>query len=434
MARTGLCAAKALLDSGANVLAYDDDAVVLHQAKAQCPALVVAELTIIDWQQVNYLLLSPGIPLYGSGLHKAVEMANHYGVEIISDLDILYLACPNATYIGITGTNGKSTTAALMAHVLREVKRNVQLGGNIGLPVLQLQPQEDGFFVLELSSYQLDLIRYLYLDFSIITNITIDHIDRHGTIERYVEAKSKILERLQPQGTAILSIDYPYTKNLVSSSSKTAHVSQVNSSADVFIKDRMLHDNINKTIYDFTDYLHLPGSHNEENIATVYATLLACGVESEQIVPAIKTFKGLEHRIQTVFKTNYLTFINDSKATNADAAEKALCCYKNIYWIAGGLAKEGGITSLLPLIQTNVVLTLLIGTAQLAFAQTLNELNLPYVLAGTLEKALNYLNNIPNAKGVVLFSPACASMDQFKNYEHRGEEFRRLVIEKFSDK
>lgn len=428
--RTGLASVNALIDSNAEVYGYDDDLNNLTAAKIAFPVMIIAQFDTIDWHQIDYILLSPGVPLYFPKSHKIVEIAIQFNIEIISDIDVLYLACPDSTYIGVTGTNGKSTTTALITHIFKSNDLAVQMGGNIGVPVLELQSQTNGFYVLELSSYHLDLIKYLHFDTSIITNITTDHIDRHGTIDKYIQAKLKIINRLQPLGTSIVSCDYEYI-NQISFKVSNINVSQNSKNAQIFIKDRILYDNTRNLIFDFSKYHDLPGIHNEENIALAYAASVTHGIDPDNVVDSIKKFRGLDHRIQLVHKFNKLTFINDSKATNANAAEKSLKCYNKVYWIAGGIAKDGGITSLLAIIKQNVKLTLLIGSAQLAFAQTLNELNLPYVLAGTLERALDYIKNISYAEGVVLLAPACASFDQFDSFEHRGNEFKKLVMEKF---
>lgn len=433
LSRTGLGAVKSMMASSANVIASDDNDSQLKALKEKFPLLKVLSLKEIDWQGVDFLLLSPGIPLYAPVVHPVVKAANKRDIPIIADFDVLYFACPTARFIGITGTNGKSTTTALIGHVLGKCGQKVQVGGNIGVSALELEPQDDGYYVLEFSSYQLDLIKFLHVDSALLINITPDHIDRHGTFERYIEAKTKLIDALSPKGTALISIDYPATKRIADTYKHKVTISTHDAAADIYIRGRVLKDNIRDLSFSFVDYTDLPGEHNEENIAAAYGLCTAEGLEPQQIVDAIKSFKGLKHRIETVLTSSRFTFINDSKATNADAAEKALRCYHDIYWIAGGMAKEGGIEPILPLIEDRVRLTLLIGHAQNEFAESLAKMNLPFIKCHTLEQALDYLHNQANASGVVLLSPACASLDQFKDFEHRGDEFRRLATEKFSE-
>lgn len=432
LSRTGLGAVKAMMASSAIVIASDDNDSQLKALKEQFPLLETSKIEDIDWEGVEFLLLSPGIPLYAPVTHPVVTAAKAHKVQIMADFDMLYIACPTAKFIGITGTNGKSTTTALIGHVLKECGQKVQIGGNIGVSVLELEPQDDGFYVLEFSSYQLDLISSIHVDAALLINITPDHIDRHGTFDRYVEAKTKLINVMSPEGTAVISIDYPATKKIADACAHKITISTSDKTSDIYIKDRILKDNARGLSFNFADYTHLPGTHNEENIAAAYAICVGQEQDPNKVVAAIKSFKGLKHRIETVLTSHRFTFINDSKATNADATEKALNCYNDIYWIAGGMAKEGGIEPILPLIKERVRLTLLIGHAQNEFAESLAKMNLPFVKCHTLEQALDYLHNQANASGVVLLSPACASLDQFKDFEHRGEEFRRLVTEKFS--
>ncbi len=431
VSRTGISAIKSMIASGANVVVSDDNLMHLEKVQEQFPNITTASLQDVNWSEVKFLLLSPGVPLYAPIVHPVVEFAKKHNVEIIADFDVLYMACPTANFIGITGTNGKSTTTALIGHVLSACGQKAQVGGNIGISPLELTPQDDGVYVLELSSYQLDLIQSMHLDTALFINITPDHIDRHGTFQRYLEAKAKIFTMLSPQGIGVASLDYEEARNIADKAPVKITFSTKTKDADIYIKDRVLTDNIKGLEFSFADYTSLPGEHNEENIAAAYAICVAQGLKPLEVVAAIKSFTGLKHRIETILQSSRYTFINDSKATNADAAEKALRCYEQIYWIAGGIAKDGGIDGILPLIKERVRLTLLIGHAQEQFADALAKLQLPFIKCGTLDQALNFLYEQANANGIVLLSPACASLDQFKDYEHRGDEFIRLVNEKF---
>jgi UDP-N-acetylmuramoylalanine--D-glutamate ligase len=426
--KTGIGAAKSLSASGAKVILADDNIETLKDVAIYNTE--VRQTDSIDWTSITHLLLSPGVPLYAPQPHVVVTIAKNRNIKIISDIDVLYLAQPNAKYIGITGTNGKSTTTALIGHILKECGVPTQVGGNIGTSVLELEPLEKGgVYVLELSSYQLDLLSNLKLDTSVFLNISHDHIERHGSFGRYLEAKAKILMNMKTTGTPVISIDYLETKVLANSMHSPITFSIKSNSANVYIENRVLHEG--PFTFDFTEQKYLPGKHNEENIVAAYTACRTIPLLPDQIYNAIMTFKGLPHRMQLVYTNDQFVFVNDSKATNADAAEKALVCYNDIYWIAGGLAKEGGINSILNLVKQNVKLSLLVGKAQEEFAASLDKVGAPYVKCDTINNALDYIKSNVTSSGVVLLSPACASWDQYKNFEHRGEEFAQLVLTKF---
>ncbi len=438
MGRTGIASIKALIKSNANVIASDDFPLSLLNAKEQVPDVDAKNIDEINWSVQDFLLLSPGVPLYGAKMHAVVKMAKQNHVKIISDIDVLYLAMPSARYIGITGTNGKSTTTALIGHILQENGLKVQVGGNIGIPVLSLQSDQESIYVLELSSFQLELLEFCYLDVSVFLNITPDHLDRHGDMQTYLDAKLNIFRRLQQKGQAIFSEDYHDLRDVcIDFTEKVGlykHTFGVYNIADVYVNKRILHDRINGLSFDLREHQFLPGRHNEENIAAAYLAALSMGCKPDLIINSIKSFKGLEHRMEFIGNFNGITFINDSKATNSDSASKALVCYDNIYWIAGGVAKSEGIESLIPIIKENVKLTLLIGDAQEEFAKTLLLHKLPFYKVDTVEKALNFLKNLANIDiATVLFSPACASFDQFRDFEDRGKKFKTLVYQIFGD-
>ncbi len=423
LSRTGKGAVKCLHASGAKVYAWDDNlenVESIHGSHAEC---IAPEK--MDWSKVDYLVLSPGVPIIGENANQVVKFAKETSIEIISDLDLLYQACPDAKYIGITGTNGKSTTTALVGHILKNCGYKVCVGGNIGNSVLELeQLGGDGVYVIEASSFQLDISSHIRFNIAAVINITPDHLDRHLTMENYVAAKERILRNQTDDDIAIISKDYiiPFKgKNLVSMSCKTE--------ANVACKDRIITDS-NKT-FDLTDMKFLPGKHNEENIVAAYTICTKFGAKPEDVIKHLKTFAGLEHRIEFVLEKNGLKFINDSKATNADAAEKALRCFDNIYWILGGVAKTDGIDSLVPLFK-KVKKAYLIGKAQDRFANTLSAANCNFEKVGTIEGALDKIRSENISSGVVLLSPACASYDQFKDFEHRGNAFKDWVKARWS--
>lgn len=424
---TGNATIASLLKSQAKVIAWDDKPENITNAKTSFPTASIKSYDDVDWNHIDYVVMSPGIPFN----HKAFALAQKYKVKIISDLDILFLAQPEATYIGITGTNGKSTTTALIGHILQFAGEKSQIGGNIGIPVLALEPLGKGeFYVLEASSFQLDLIAFLKFDIAVLLNLTPDHLDRHGSMQAYINAKTQIFRQQNDQDEAILSIDYPEMLPLLKHPKGQLTTISLANAADITMKNRILQDNINSLQFDFSGMQTLPGKHNEENIAAAYGACLKAGINPVIIADAIKTFQGLRHRIELVSKYNDLLFINDSKATNADAAEKALLCYDDIIWILGGIPKAGGITSLTKHFG-RVKKAFLFGQASAEFAATLQAANCAYIECRTLESVLKAIKS-SGLKGVVLFSPACASFDQFKNFEHRGDEFCRLVKELFN--
>ncbi len=423
---TGNSAVNCMLQSHAKVIAWDDKPDNVSHAQASFPAASFKRPEELDWNHIDFIIMSPGIP----SDNKAFLFARQHNVQIISDLDILFLAQPDATYIGITGTNGKSTTTALIGHILQSSGKQVQVGGNIGTPSLALTPlSKGGFYVLEVSSFQLDLLAFMKFNVAVLLNLTPDHLDRHGNMQAYINAKAQIFRKQNSQDDAILSIDYPEMQPLFENLKAHTTIISAANAADITIKNRILHDNINSLQFDFNEMQTLPGKHNEENIAAAYSTCIKVGISPDVAVAAIKTFQGLRHRIEMVSKYNGLVFINDSKATNADAAEKALLCYEDIIWILGGIPKAGGITSLAKHFG-RVKKAFLYGQASAEFASTLQAANCAYVECKTLESALRAIKS-SGLKGVVLFSPACASFDQFKNFEHRGDEFCRLVKELF---
>jgi len=422
LSRTGKGAVKCLHASGAKVYAWDDNAENVKSVDNSQAEFIAPNK--MDWSKVDFLVLSPGVPIIGENANAVVAFAKENNIEMISDLDLLHQACPDAKYIGITGTNGKSTTTALVGHILKNCGYKVCVGGNIGNSVLELeQLGGDGVYVIEASSFQLDISNHIRFNIAAVINITPDHLDRHLTMENYIAAKERILRNQTGDDIAIISKDYniPFKgKNVVSLSCQ--------STADVSCKDRIVVDG-DKT-FDLNEMKFLPGKHNEENIVAAYAICTRFGANPEDVVKHLKTFAGLEHRIEFVLEKNGLKFINDSKATNADAAEKALKCFENIYWILGGVAKTDGIDALTPLLP-KVKKAYLIGKAQDRFAGTLAAANCLHEKVGTIEGALDKIRAENHSSGVVLLSPACASYDQFKDFEHRGRAFKDLVKAKW---
>jgi UDP-N-acetylmuramoylalanine--D-glutamate ligase len=382
------------------------------------------------WAELKALVLSPGVPLTHPKPHAVVELAKKHGVPIIGDIELLFRACPDAKYIAITGTNGKSTTTTLIGHILKTCGVKSEIGGNLGTPALALAPLgNDGIYVIELSSYQLDLVRTTRFHIAAWLNISPDHIDRHGDIDGYIKAKENIFARQQKSDVAIIGVDDSYSK-AVAKTLKNQRVIEISSqakTAGVYVQNGMLHDG--GQVFDLNPIVTLTGRHNWQNAACAYAAAKACGLAPDAIYAAMKTFGGLRHRLQLVATIKGVRFINDSKATNADATANALAPYENIYWIAGGKPKEGGIAPLLEFFP-KIAHAFLIGEAEAQFAQTL-EGHASYTRCGNLktalEKAAALAFSEKKKNAVVLLSPACASFDQFKNFEERGDVFCQLV-------
>jgi UDP-N-acetylmuramoylalanine--D-glutamate ligase len=438
LARSGRAATAALMTSGAEVLAWDDSEKTRSGIAAELP---LADPARIDWHQVAALMLSPGIPHSFPTPHPAVVAARAAGVPIIGDIELLGRAQPQARYIGITGTNGKSTTTALIGHILATAGRKAEVGGNLGPPALGLVPLEaDGTYVLEMSSFQLELVDTLVFDVAVLLNITPDHLDRHGDMAGYVAAKKRIFSGQVADATAIVGIDDAICRDLAAALRRDGRARVVPISVTEAVPDGVYIDadglvdaldGAARRVFDLAEAPRLPGLHNAQNIAAAYAVARRAGISAEAAVAGIRSFPGLAHRQELVDTIDGVRYINDSKATNADATEKALACYEAIYWIAGGLPKAGGITSLAPYFK-RLRHAFLIGNATGEFAATLDG-KVSYSRCGDLATALTAASDrargehVPGA--VVLLSPACASFDQFPNFEVRGDTFRELVGE-----
>ncbi len=426
LGKSGLSAMRALKEAGAIVWAWDD--------RSDRDDLI--NLVKADWNQIDLFVMSPGIPHTFPTPHPCADLARKHNVPIVCDVELLIQSQPNAKYIAITGTNGKSTTTALIAHILEIAGLDVEVGGNLGIPVLDLEPlDEDGVYVLEMSSYQLERTPSLNADAAVWLNISPDHLDRHGGLEGYIDAKKNIFTGQSAEQFAIIGVDDDHSKGifeeegltparLIPISAEGPVEDGVFSDEDILIDEAF--DNEGAQIMDISPIQTLQGRHNQQNAAAAYATAVAIGADPDWIVRGISSFPGLEHRQERVASFDAVTFINDSKATNAEAAAKALSAYENIHWIAGGQAKEGGIQDLLNDLQ-NVEKAYLIGEAEQDFAQTL-EGTLPFEQCGTLERAVkNAFANAHKSGGVVLLAPACASWDQFTSFEARGEAFKAQV-------
>ena len=438
---SGLATLRALEAGGATVLAWDDSEA--KRAEAAAAGFALAEIDGWDWTAIAALVLSPGVPLTHPEPHPAARAAQAAGVEIIGDIELFQRAVTasgtGARIVAITGTNGKSTTTALIGHMIGRCGGEAQVGGNIGKAVLELEaPKSTTVYVIEVSSYQIDLAPGLAPNIAILLNITPDHIDRHGSLAHYAAVKARLFDRQGAGDTAIIGVDDVLSKDICTgvSARRAARVVPISVGKSlgrgVYAIDGVLYDNAGTQAVkagDLKEMRTLAGAHNWQNAAAAYATGRALGYTREKIFAAFESFPGLAHRMEIVAERDGMRFVNDSKATNADAASKALAAYRNIYWIAGGKAKEGGIESLAPLFP-HIARAYLIGEAAESFAHTLDG-KVAYRQCGTLAAAVEAATQDAAADDadlrVVLLSPACASFDQFRNFEERGDQFRREV-------
>ena len=441
LGKSGLSAARALRACGADVRAWDDDPARREAAREDGMPLV--DLVKADLQDVPTLLLSPGIPHTHPAPHPAVTRARAAGCEIVCDIELLARAERDAVYIGVTGTNGKSTTTALIGHILNQLGKRSVIGGNIGEPALSLAPMgADGIYVLELSSYQLELMPSAAFEVAILLNISPDHLDRHGGMAGYIDAKRRIFAGRTATSTAIVGIDDEASRAIydeLSASAGSAIAISVERpvAGGVYVAEGWLIDDRDgdaKRVIDLGGVDTLPGPHNAQNAAVAYTAVSVltaddASVDHTALAAAIATFPGLAHRQELVSVVDGVRFINDSKATNADATARALACNENIIWIAGGRAKAGGIEALAPFF-ARIRHVFLIGEAADDFAKTLDG-QVPYTLSGDLAVAVAGAAELAQSgpqPSVVLLSPACASFDQFPDFEARGEAFRAAVM------
>ncbi|MGM4880916.1 UDP-N-acetylmuramoyl-L-alanine--D-glutamate ligase [Rhizobium leguminosarum] len=430
---SGFATARALISGGAEVTAWDDNPDSV--AKAAAEGIRTEDLHNIDWSQQTLFVLSPGVPLTHPKPHWTVDLARAAGVDIVGDVELFVRErrahAPDCPFIAITGTNGKSTTTALVAHILRSSGYDTQLGGNIGTAVLTLDPPRgERFYVVECSSYQIDLAPTLNPSAGILLNLTPDHLDRHGMMQHYADIKERLVAG---SDVAIVGVDDSHSALIADrvqrAGVKVVRISRRNVVADgIYAEGTKLIQAAGGAMLPFADLdgiQTLRGSHNAQNAAAAVAACLAVGVSADDIRAGLASFPGLKHRMQPVGQRGRVVFINDSKATNADAAAPALSSYDRIYWIAGGLPKAGGITTLAPYFP-RIAKAYLIGEAAAEFAATLGEA-VPYEISGTLERAVAHAaadaERDENVASAVMLSPACASFDQYKNFEVRGDAF-----------
>jgi UDP-N-acetylmuramoylalanine--D-glutamate ligase len=437
---SGLASCHALRAGGAEVVAGDDG--VDRLAEAAKAGFVTADLRKESWSRFAALVLTPGAPLTHPAPHWSVLAARQAGVEVIGDIELFCRErrrqAPDAPFVAITGTNGKSTTTALIAHLMRVAGYDTQMGGNIGTAILSLQPPRKGrVYVVEMSSYQIDLTPSLDPTVGILLNVSEDHIDRHGTLEHYAEVKERLVAGVQPQGTAIVGVDDEWSRSaaerIEQAGKRVVRVSVIHPLAEgIYVDHEMIwriSGGARSEIARIGGIGSLRGRHNAQNAACASACALALGVSRDVLQKGLRSFPGLAHRMEQVGLLGNVLFVNDSKGTNADASAHALSSFSNIFWIAGGKPKQGGIAGLgeyFPRIRK----AYLIGEAAQEFAATLST-HVPHEISQTLQVAVAHASRDAEASGladpVVLLSPACASFDQYRNFEIRGDAFRDLV-------
>ncbi len=434
---SGLASASALFAGGADVIGWDDDGKRIEHAT--CAGIPTGNLREVDWSRIAALVLAPGVPLTHPAPHWTVGLARAAGVEVIGDIELFCRErrrlAPDSVFVAITGTNGKSTTTALTAHLLAGAGYDAQLGGNIGTAILSLEaPQPGRAHVIECSSYQIDLAPTLDPTIGILLNVSEDHLDRHGTLKEYAAVKERLVARAQ--ATAIVGVDDDWSEaaadRIEQAGRKVVRVSVRRPLADgVYVQgDEIMRaaDGTAKPIALLGGIGALRGVHNAQNAACAAAAALAVGLEAKTIQQGLWSFPGLAHRMEEIGRKGDVLFVNDSKATNADAAARALACFTDIFWIAGGKPKTGGVTSLgefFPRIHK----AYLIGQAAQDFSRTLDG-NVEHTIVDTLDRAVAAAARDAESSGraaVVLLSPACASFDQYPNFEVRGDAFRALV-------
>jgi UDP-N-acetylmuramoylalanine--D-glutamate ligase len=389
-------------------------------------------------------MLSPGVPLTHPKPHWTVEAARAAGVEILGDVELFARTIAASAewkrprVAAITGTNGKSTTTALLGHICTAAGKDARIGGNIGVGVLGLEDMHGGaVYILELSSYQLDLTASLKADVAVLLNLSPDHLDRHGGMDGYVDAKRRVFQNQGKGDTAVIGVDDPWCQRicteLVAANRRTIRPISATKSMGrgVYVLQGVLYDATGERVTEVADLTRargLPGRHNHQNAAAAYAAALALGVHTDDIAQALMSFPGLAHRMEDVGRIGRVRFVNDSKATNADAARQAMSAIPRFYWIAGGVPKAGGAEPLRDLFP-RIEKAYLIGDAAPEFARTL-EGAAPYTTCPSLEAAAAAAYRDAAAAGgeaVVLLSPACASFDQFPDFEVRGDAFRAAV-------
>lgn len=408
LGRSGFSCMKALSKAGAEIVAGDDNPESYDSLPNDVEAYDPLKHAI---EEFAFVVLSPGIPFTHPEPHEIVKLAQKADIDVICDIELFMRIYPDVKTVGITGTNGKSTTTALVHHVMAAHQINCALAGNIGTPIFDIKPKKDFWLVLEMSSFQIDLCPTFRPTIGVLLNISADHIDRHGTLENYINVKARILEA----ETAFLCVDDEHTQKLAAVRSDVETFSGVD-----FDKDS-------------EELVYLKGPHNIQNVVAASRIFQKIGLNVDTVWPDILAFRGLSHRQYLVRTINGVSYVNDSKGTNAASTAVALASRNNIYWIVGGRKKKNGLEGLEEYFG-NIKHAFLIGEATDDFATWFNNYTVDYSKSYDLDSAVRAAHKMaqdnrgqPGGAGVVLLSPACASFDQFDSFEARGDAFCDLV-------
>ena len=438
---SGIAAANKLAKLQANIYIFDDNktAPILRDENIIefSDQIKFCHYKYIDWPSIDYFIISPGIATTFPKPHPAVTLAKKFKVKIASDIELFLNLVPKANIIAVTGTNGKSTTTELIYHILKTQQKTVYIAGNIGIGIFDLEITNDSntYYILELSSYQLELFEKSYLNIGILLNITPDHIDRHGSLENYIAAKKNIFLENHKKQNFIIATDDQYCSKIyreLSAKGAAIAISNDNQEATAFFDGKQhisYHGKIFKFPYDPSYF------GNKQNILASITAANLCDISIDNAILALKTFKPLEHRMEFLGKIFNTNIINDSKATNAASSLNAISQLKNIYWIAGGVSKEGGIADILPYLD-RIHKIFLIGKSQNEFATQLDSKNyrnysyydnLDEAFFAALRAAQGDIKTLAKNKiANILFSPAAASFDMWQNFMARGTAFKKL--------
>ena len=410
LARSGLSAARALVAGGAEVLAWDND----EGARAKVADIAtIADPLLSDLTGYEAIVVSPGVPI---NRHPIADKAKAACIPLIGDIELFAMARPNLPphrVVGITGTNGKSTTTALVNHLLESASIPVCMGGNIGLPILSQMPlPAGGVYVLELSSYQIDITHSLACDAAALINLSPDHLDRYDGYDGYMASKARLFEmqtgtEFSVFGKGDADTERVYNQVLARRGAEFVHLADPQS------------------VTGQAEWPSLQGPHNLQNIAVAIAIVESLGVTEAQWRPAMRSFNGLAHRMEVVAERNGILFINDSKATNAASTAPALAAYPRVHWIVGGLPKSDNLDECIPNF-SHVVKAYTIGEAGPLFYELLSP-QLPVERSEMMGAAVHSAAAQAQPGDVIMLSPACASFDQFKDFEARGDAFRAIV-------
>ena len=436
LGKTGLSSYKFFQSKNYLVEAFDDN--LETQIKYKTAGLNIVNFNNWNWQNIQYVIVSPGIALLHPTKHPMLVLAEQHNASVICDIEAFMRLFPNKTYLGVTGTNGKSTTVALLHHILSNaLNENVVMAGNIGIPIFDINENESNIIILELSSYQLELMHYNKLLVASLLNVQNDHIEHHGTLENYINAKLNIFNNQESSDFAIVNHNVlPLLNKPLNAQTIVVHNKK--NDASIYYENNKLFDNYfanNVQILDFTASPYLKGTHNYENIAFAYAIAMSLAknlsLQQPNIIAHVNTFKGLAHRQSYVRRIKNITFINDSKATNQESTLQALKTFENIYLILGGQQKSNDLDLILPILG-QVKHSFLIGGSTPIFAKILTDNNLEFTICTDLIDATVKAYAMAKStqytfKATVLLSPACASWDQFTSFEQRGEIFTNMV-------